>query len=86
MARGAVAMIGTSVAASVAALVLLPLVAVLWRAGAWPSLAAGDGQALWFTLWQAVVSATLSCGLAIPVARALARRRFVGRGALITLM
>ncbi|MFN4154483.1 MAG: thiamine/thiamine pyrophosphate ABC transporter permease ThiP [Paracoccaceae bacterium] len=86
MARRAVTIAGASVAASVAALVLLPLAAVMWRAGAWPSLAPGDGQALWFTLWQAVVSALLSCGLAVPVARALARRRFVGRAALITLM
>ena len=86
MARGAVSVIGASVAASVAALVLLPLVAVIWRAGAWPALAPGDGQALWFTLWQAVISALLSCLLAVPVARALARRRFLGRAALITLM
>lgn len=86
MARGAVSVIGASVAASVAALVLLPLVAVIWRAGALPALAPGDGQALWFTLWQAVISALLSCLLAVPVARALARRRFLGRAALITLM
>lgn len=86
MARSPVSVIGASVAACVAALVLLPLGAVLWWADAWPSLAPGDGQALWFTLWQAVVSAVVSCTLAVPVARALARRRFVGRGALITLM
>ncbi|NEX47985.1 thiamine/thiamine pyrophosphate ABC transporter permease ThiP [Pseudotabrizicola algicola] len=86
MARGAVAMIGTSVASALAALVLLPLGAVLWRAGVWPALAPGDLQALWFTLWQAAVSALLSCVLAVPVARALARRRFPGRAALISLM
>lgn len=86
MARRAVAVTAISVAAFVAALVLLPLAAVLWRAGVWPALAPGDGQALWFTLWQALVSASLSCLLAVPVARALARRRFFGRGALITLM
>ncbi|PJF10079.1 thiamine/thiamine pyrophosphate ABC transporter permease ThiP [Pseudorhodobacter sp. MZDSW-24AT] len=86
MARSAVSVIGAGVAAAVAALVLLPLVAVLWRAGVWPALATGDAQALWFTLWQAAVSAGLSCLLAVPVARALARRQFFGRGALITLM
>ena len=67
------ALVATFVAAAVAALVLLPLATVLLRAGAWPALAPGDAQALWFTLWQAVVSATLSCWLAVPVARALAR-------------
>lgn len=86
MARRAVAVTGAGVAACVAALVLLPLAAVMARAGAWPALAPGDGQALWFTLWQALISALLSCLLAVPVARALARRRFWGRAALITLM
>ncbi|WP_103335280.1 ABC transporter permease subunit [Pseudotabrizicola formosa] len=86
MARRAVAITAAAVAAWVATLVLLPLAAVLWRAGAWPALAQGDGQALWFTLWQALLSAALSCLLAVPVARALARRQFLGRGALITLM
>ena len=32
------------------------------------------------------MSATLSCLLAIPVARALARRQFRGRGLLVTLL
>jgi thiamine transport system permease protein len=35
---------------------------------------------------QAAASALLSVGLAVPVARALARRRFPGRGLLISLM
>jgi thiamine transport system permease protein len=39
-----------------------------------------------FTIWQAFLSAIFSCLLAIPVARALARRRFWGRGFLITLL
>ena len=38
-----------------------------------------------FTLLQSVLSALLSVALAVPVARALARRRFPGRGLLITL-
>ncbi|MDP2083283.1 MAG: thiamine/thiamine pyrophosphate ABC transporter permease ThiP [Pseudotabrizicola sp.] len=86
MARGPVAVIGTGAAVCVAALVLLPLGAVLMRASTWPAFAPGDGQAVWFTLWQALVSAVVSCVLAVPVARALARRRFVGREVLITLM
>jgi thiamine transport system permease protein len=90
MARGAVAIGGFTaakgVAAFVAALILLPLGAVFLRAGGWPSLAAGDGQAVWFTIWQAAASAAVSCALAVPVARGLARRRFAGRGAVIVLM
>ncbi|MCK4868530.1 MAG: thiamine/thiamine pyrophosphate ABC transporter permease ThiP, partial [Alphaproteobacteria bacterium] len=39
-----------------------------------------------FTLWQAGLSTVLSIGLAIPVARAIARRRvFPGRGPLLRL-
>jgi len=45
-----------------------------------------DWSALRFTLVQAALSALLSTALAIPVARALARRRFPGRAALVTLM
>ena len=86
MARRALAITGALVAASVAALALLPLGAVLIRAGDWPALGPGDWAALRFTLTQALISAALSCLLAIPVARALARRRFPGRGALIALM
>lgn len=78
--------VAVMVAVMVAALVLLPLAAVFLRAGGWPRLAPGDGQAVWFTLWQAAASAALSCLLAVPVARALARRRFVGRGAVIVLI
>ncbi|MBC2834943.1 thiamine/thiamine pyrophosphate ABC transporter permease ThiP [Paragemmobacter straminiformis] len=45
-----------------------------------------DWSALRFTVLQAGLSASLSCLLAVPVARALARRRFAGRGLLISLM
>ena len=74
-------------AAAVAALLTIgTLLAVLARAGgaAWPD--AADWAALRFTLWQAVLSAGLSVLLAVPVARALARRRFPGRGLFITLL
>jgi thiamine transport system permease protein len=69
-----------------AALVLGTLGAVTFRAGGFSALGGRDLDALWFTLWQAAVSALLSCALAVPVARALHRRRFAGRGLLIALM
>ncbi len=60
--------------------------AVAWRAEGWGGLGPADWAAVRFTLTQAVVSAVLSVALAVPVARALARRRFPGRGLLITLL
>ena len=79
-------MIGIGVATFVAALTLLPLGAVFLRAGGWPAFGPGDWDAVVFTVQQALVSALVSCVLAVPVARALARRRFRGRGLLIALM
>lgn len=73
-------------AALVAALVLAPLGAVVLRAGGLSALGPGDWAALWFTLWQAALSATLSCLIAVPLARALFRRRFPGRGAIISAL
>jgi len=67
------------------ALVLAPLLAVGWR-GAGVSLGPADWAAVRFSVTQALLSAAFSTLLAIPVARALARRRFPGRNALITLM
>ena len=67
------------------ALVAAPLAAVGWR-GAGLSLGPADWSAVRFSVTQAVLSALFSTLLAIPVARALARRRFRGRSALITLM
>lgn len=66
-------------------MVIAPLGAVAWRAGGL-SLPAADLAALRFTLTQAALSALISVALAVPLARALARRRFPGRGALITLL
>ncbi len=83
MARSPVAI---GAAAAIAALVLVPLGAVTIRAGGWPTLGPGDWAALRFTVWQAALSALISVGVAIPVARALARRQFRGRGALVLLM
>lgn len=67
------------------ALVAAPLAAVGWR-GAGLSLGPGDWAAVRFSVTQALLSAGASTLLAIPVARALARRRFPGRAVLITLM
>lgn len=85
MAGRAVAL-GAAAAALVAALVLGPLAAVFLRAEVTSPLGPADWAAVRFTVAQALVSAALSTALAIPVARALARRRFPGRGALITLL
>lgn len=84
-----VAGVASVVAPAVAlCVVLLTLgTALVVGAGAgrfWPQPA--DWAALRFTLVQAALSSALSCLLAVPVARALARRRFAGRGALISLM
>jgi thiamine transport system permease protein len=74
-----------------AALLVLALVggsigAVILRADSAVALGPGDLSALRFTVVQAALSALLSVALAVPVARALARRRFRGRGLLVTLM
>ncbi|NRB34307.1 MAG: thiamine/thiamine pyrophosphate ABC transporter permease ThiP [Rhodobacteraceae bacterium] len=77
---------GYGAAALVAALILVTLGAVVLRADAPGALGRADWAAIRFTLLQAALSAALSVLLAIPVARALARRDFVGRAALITLL
>ena len=77
---------GISAAIAVAVLILGTLLAVALRAEVGRGLGPSDWAAVRFTVSQALVSATLSVALAVPVARALARRHFVGRGALITLL
>src|SRR3546814_14850352 len=42
-------------------------------------------RVVWFTVLQAVLSTLISVGPAIPVDRALARRRFAGRSLLLRL-
>ncbi|MFT6674815.1 MAG: thiamine transport system permease protein [Sulfitobacter sp.] len=89
MARRAVALsngAGISAAALVVVLVLAALLAVLSRAEPGAGVPRSDWVAVRFTVWQAVLSALISVVLAVPVARALARRRFVGRGVLVTLL
>ena len=65
--------------------VIVPLAAVLWRAGGAGTPGPADWAALRFTVVQAALSAVISVALAVPLARALARRRFPGRDALVTL-
>lgn len=77
---------GVGAAAGIAALILGTLGAVAWRAEPGAGLGAADWAAVRFTLVQATLSALFSVGLAIPVARALARRRFAGRRVLIALL
>lgn len=72
--------------ALVVLVILGPLVAVVLSAEGFSGLGANDWAAVRFTLWQAFLSAVLSCLFAIPVARALARRRFRGRATFIGLM
>ncbi|WP_417817971.1 thiamine/thiamine pyrophosphate ABC transporter permease ThiP [Tritonibacter scottomollicae] len=77
---------GTCAALGVALLVLGTLTAVALRAEGPAGLGPADWSALRFTLLQASLSALFSIGLAVPVARAMARRRFFGRRVLITLL
>jgi len=77
---------GIGAALFVAALILGALAAVFLRAEPGRGFGPADWSAVRFTIVQACLSAGLSVALAIPVARALARRRFLGRRALITLL
>jgi len=77
---------GAAMAALVLLAVLGPLGAVTLRADSALGLGPGDLAAIRFTLLQASLSAFFSVVLAVPVARALARRQFPGRGVLVTLM
>lgn len=83
MAGRALALIA---AGAVLACVAGPLWAVAWRAGGLGGLTGPDLAALRFTLVQAALSAGVSVGLAVPVARALARRRFPGRALVVTAL
>ncbi len=69
----------------IAVLILGSAAMVGLRAESW-ALKPTDGSALRFTVMQAALSACISVAFAIPVARALFRRRFAGRRALIRLM
>lgn len=90
MARRAVSISAAAPAFLAGALVLIltlgTLGAVALRAEVRTGLSDADWAAIRFTVLQALVSAALSVGLAVPVARALARRAFRGRTLLITLL
>jgi thiamine transport system permease protein len=77
---------GIGAALAVLVLIALALAAVVSRAELGGGLGPADWAAVRFTVVQAAISAFVSVLLAIPVARALARRRFFGRGALVTLL
>jgi thiamine transport system permease protein len=81
VAAGGVAALG-----AVLALTLVPVAALLVRAEPGRGLGPGEVAAIRFTLTQATLSAVLSCLLAVPVARALARRRFAGRRVFVALL
>ncbi|MBT6343938.1 MAG: ABC transporter permease subunit, partial [Tateyamaria sp.] len=86
MVKRAGAIGGPIVSGAVFALILAALVAVMSKAN-WPiSFGVSDWAVVRFTIWQAILSASLSVAFAIPVARALARRQFQGRSALVTLL
>ena len=70
----------------VVAAVLLAFLGISLRAEPASSFGAAEWQAIRFTVVQAFWSALISVALAVPLARALARRRFVGRDILITLL
>ncbi|MGI9390408.1 MAG: thiamine/thiamine pyrophosphate ABC transporter permease ThiP, partial [Boseongicola sp.] len=78
--------LGIAVAAAVPLLVAATSIAVIAAADGGRGFTAADWTAIRFTIWQAALSAGISVALAVPVARALARRRFPGRGILITLL
>lgn len=74
-----------ALAALVAVLVLGTALALLPQSSG-AALRSADWSAVRFTLLQALLSTGFSCALAVPVARALMRRSFPGRGVLILLM
>jgi thiamine transport system permease protein len=81
-----VSLSGTLALAALGGLVFGSLAAVGWRAEGAGTLGPADWAAVRFTLLQSIISAGISIGLAVPVARALARRSFPGRGILVTLL
>ena len=79
-------MAGVAAAVAIPVLILVTAGAVFSQAEPGQGLSPADWAAVRFTLWQAFLSSLISCVLAIPVARALARRRFAGRRILITFL
>ena len=86
VAIGPVRLAGWLALGLVAALVGGTLLLVALRAEGAAGLGRADWAAIRFTLLQAGLSAAISTGLAVPLARALSRRRFRGRRLIVTLM
>ncbi len=78
--------VGVAAAVAIPGLILVTTLAIFWVAEPGSGLGSSDWAAVRFTLWQATLSAVFSVALAVPVARALARQRFPGRGILVTLL
>ena len=74
-----------ALSAALATLVLGTALALALRTDSF-TLRPAEWAALTFTLKQAAMSALFATLLAIPVARALARRQFPGRSAMVVLM
>ncbi len=72
--------------AAVLAAILLPLGAVWSASDGLVRPTADDWASIRFTVYQASLSAVISVGLAIPVARALFYRHFWGRDVVVMLM
>lgn len=85
MAHRPVALGAALAAAMVLSLMAAGLLPLLWHANL-GAMTGADWSALRFTLWQAVLSAVFACACAVPLARALHRRRFWGRQALIRVL
>ncbi|HHB81550.1 MAG TPA: thiamine/thiamine pyrophosphate ABC transporter permease ThiP, partial [Aliiroseovarius sp.] len=83
---GRITLAGWAALALVLVLAIGTLLAVAARAEVGSGLSRADWSALRFTLLQASLSAGLSVLLAVPLARALSRRVFPGRGLIVTLM
>lgn len=77
---GAAAVAALIVALTLGSAAVTALAADSWR------LTAADWAAVRFTVLQAVLSALVSGVLAVPLARALVRRRFPGRNAMLRLL
>ncbi|APX13028.1 thiamine/thiamine pyrophosphate ABC transporter permease ThiP [Tateyamaria omphalii] len=77
---------GIIAAAFVVAVVIAAFVGISQRIETTTGLRAAEWQAVRFTVWQAFLSALISVVLAVPVARALARRRLPGHTLLVTLL
>ncbi len=77
---------GSAAILIVALLVLLPVAALFARAETSGGISGYGWSVIRFTVFQAALSAFISVALAIPVARALARRQFWGRGFVLAVM